>query len=146
MLFIFALIFLAYCHTKVLFENRRLKYRHTDYYHCPTKQIFIGEKESPYISKLIKMSCEAHEQAQDLIAITKMNDDNSIREMIYQSGDAISYYTYGMSIKPLAKYEIENYEIILFLDHKLPQGAERAIIEALGLRNYIIRIGICDES
>jgi len=45
----------------------------------------------------------------------------------------------------LSPFERDNYEIKLFFDHKLPEGAERTIIKQLGLLDYMINIGICSE-
>jgi hypothetical protein len=48
-------------------------------------------------------------------------------------------------LERLSNDERDGYEIKIFFDHKLPKGAERAVIEQLGLTDYMVTIGICGK-
>ena len=48
-------------------------------------------------------------------------------------------------IKPMTKKEIKSYALRIFIDTALPRGAERDLIEALGLKDFCILTGYLDS-
>ena len=55
-------------------------------------------------------------------------------------------YQYGAQMDLLTKDEVTNYNVRVFFDNRLPDGAIRASIQQLGLKNYMIGFGLCDNN
>lgn len=109
----------------------------------PKRYIFYGAKDSS-VEYLMEKSIIAHKQGEDEIEIAYRN--NRRKYILFESGDEIIFYEEGAKIKRLDKDEINNFANRVFVDYKQPEGAIRALIEDLGLRNYMFGFGICDES
>lgn len=112
----------------------------------PSRHIMIKASASQHIHNLIKMDMEAHKKADISIKVYEDKLDQGIMKIIYDNNDELIIYDYDKAqIVPLKQNEIKDYAHKLFFDYTLPQGAERAIIEQLGLLDYMVNIGICSE-
>ena len=148
---ILALIYIGVDYGRLVVKSRRLEqesettFEFTPY--LPTRYIMIDANESQYITDLVTMDVKAHLQAGISIKYSEENKDKGILlKTIFENGDELIVYDYNNAqIAPLTKQEINNYSQKLFFDYKLPKGAERAIIEQLGLVDYMVNIGICSE-
>jgi hypothetical protein len=54
-------------------------------------------------------------------------------------------YQYGAQIRTLEPDDINSYVTRVFFDDRLPDSAFRASINELGLKNYLIGVGLCDQ-
>ena len=60
--------------------------------------------------------------------------------------EIIIFYGDGVKADKLKKHELSSCTIRVFFDYKMPDSAIRAYLDQLGLRNYIVGFGICDEN
>jgi hypothetical protein len=103
-----------------------------------------GAKESKHMLELYDIALKARREAGDEVRLTSCLDDSIVT--IFQSGDEAIFYIEDAKITKLTKKQIKNYKNHVFVDYKLPDSACRALIDKLGLRNYSIDFGICDET
>lgn len=142
------LIYIGFDYGRLIINNRRLQnyVGEEDTKYTPSRHIMFRSSEGFYISKLAKMSLSAHQIADVGIKSYNEDQDGKYMKIVFDNKDELIVYEYGaMPIDRLSKQEIDNYEHKIFFDYKLPEGAERAIIEQLGLTNYMVNIGICSE-
>ena len=142
------LIYIGFDYGRLVINNRRLQsyIGEEDTKYTPSRHIMVRSSEGFYISKLAKMSLSAHQVADIGIKSYNEDKDGKYMKIVFNNKDELIVYEYGtMPIGRLSKQEIDNYEHKIFFDYKLPEGAERAIIEQLGLTNYMVSIGICNE-
>ena len=142
------LIYIGIDYGCLLHKNIRLKQQINKNDHIPTKNIMItADQNGYYILKLASLCMAAHKD--NNIGVVRYEDKlNEKGTMLikFENDDELLVYRYDIAkIVPLSKHNIKNYLIKLFLDYKLEAGAERTIIKQLGLLNYMINIGICDE-
>ena len=105
----------------------------------------IISKGNDYMTKLATTALRAHSDAhigvkdyvQDSEAIVHMIMDNKNEIIVWNYDKAPDY---ELKLRKLNKYAYK-----CFFDAELPKGTERAIIQKLGLMNYMISIGICDK-
>ena len=71
---------------------------------------------------------------------------HGIRKIIFNNTDEawFWYYKEGTGAR-MAPREIENYANKLFFDDVLPKETVWDAIDKLGLKNYVVTLGICDE-
>ena len=105
--------------------------------------MFIAREGGAQIQELVKLSVQAHSKAGYMVKSTISTDD--CFWMIFENGDKILVYQEGAQIERLTPQEINNTVQRLFFDNKLPDSAIRASIEALGLTDYMIKIGLCSD-
>jgi hypothetical protein len=104
----------------------------------------VSSKESSAIDDLAAMDIKAHVDAG--VNMRLHSDKSGIKHIIFENEDELLIYDYEIAqIVPLTQTEINNYNQKLFFDYNLPEGAERAVIESLGLVGYMINIGICKD-
>ena len=92
------------------------------------------------------MCLGAHSKVGISITDIVKNDENGSMITFFSNGDIVMTYKYGARIAPLTRAEVTDYTIRIFMDSELPDSAIRACIEDLGLRNYLIGFGLCDNS
>ena len=77
----------------------------------------------------------------------KKNEKRQGGEQIeFECGDVIMILDGEAQMSALTKPEITEYELRVICDHELPEGAIRATIDQLGLKNYMFKFGLCDDS
>lgn len=112
--------------------------------YTPIRHIFIVHGDNSTVEDLFEASIQAHCKAGCKIETERAHVDQKTTHIIWDNGDEELIYFYGISpIDKLAPAQIKAYEHKLFFDGGLPVGAERAVIKALGLEDYMIQIGIC---
>jgi hypothetical protein len=71
---------------------------------------------------------------------------SGIRKIVFDNDDEAWYWQYkDGNGEPLAPLERDEYANKLFFDDKLPKETVWDAIEKLGLKNYTVTLGICDE-
>lgn len=112
--------------------------------YTPVRYIFISSIDCDYCSHLLDMCTEAHRRAN--IPIWEEKYDNGIRKIIFDNDDEAWYWPYEITnSEQMAPADVKNYSIKLFFDDKLPKDAVWDVIDTLGLKNYTVSLGICDE-
>lgn len=112
----------------------------------PTKYIMVSWKNSDYILDLAHNCTRAHLASHIPIHFSDTDEELGRDNTIFENGDQLLVYDYSKArIVPLSKAEINNYSYRLFFDNQLPLGAERAVIQALGLQDYMVSVGICSK-
>ena len=103
------------------------------------------EGDKDYISDLAVMCIEAHNKVG--IGVKTFISTENFSQTYFENGDEVLIFDYEnlSEIKALSKSEKEKYQHKFFFDYKLPEGAERAVIQQLGLLDYMVNIGICSE-
>lgn len=146
-----ALIFIGVHYGLMIIENKQLKAKKIEdeiepefSKYTPTRQVFIYQEDGNHIQQLAQMCLKAHEQAN--IGIRRTIADADSMNIFFDNGDIVMVYKYGAKIVSLSHSEITDYTIRVFFDNELPDGAIRACIEDLGLKNYLIGFGLCDNS
>ena len=114
--------------------------------YTPTRYIMIKTKDGNYIDDLARLDIDAHKAAGVEIEQVVRKHEQGYTKTIFFNKDELVVYNYDEAqIVPLTQFEVNSYKQKIFFDYKLPKGAERAIIEQLGLIGYMINIGICNE-
>ena len=141
---IIGLVILLVLHTQTLLENKRLwSYIQPDEVVC-SRHIYVTVDRGGYMDYLIRLDLEAHDQMK--IGVLSQNTCNGVTTISYDNGDESIIIKYGEAkINKLIEYNIDHYSHRVFFDHKLPDSAFRAVIDSLGLKDYMIGVGICTE-
>lgn len=146
-LLIIVLVYIGIDYGRLIFKVRRLQQElgeEEDY--TPVRYIMVGANESKYIADLAALDIKAHKEAGIGIKVFMDNAKQGITKVGFENGDELIVYNYEKAqIAPLTKREVKDYAQKIFFDYKLPEGAERATIQQLGLLNYMVNIGICSE-
>ena len=104
----------------------------------------IKTKDGNYIDDLAQLDIDAHKAAG--VEVGQIVRKQGYTKTIFLNKDELVIYDYNEAqILPLTQLELNNYKQKIFFDYKLPKGAERAVIKQLGLLNYMVNIGICNE-
>lgn len=132
-------------------ENKRLKMEIGEELefspYTPTRQIFVyKDGGGKHIQDLVQMCINAHTKAGIGVRSTISDSAKGTMLTFFDNGDIVMAYKYGAQIEPLRRSEVSDYTIRVFMDSELPDSAIRACIEDLGLRNYLIGFGLCDNS
>ena len=128
-------------------ENKRLKesIQEVEKY-TPIRYIMIGAEGSSHIADLSIATVQAHGAVGVGIKCIYERDEEKTVKTFFENGDELFVYQYGVApIDALSKGQREGFINRIFFDYNLPKGAERAIIEQLGLVDYMVNIGICSE-
>lgn len=143
-------IYIAWSYTKLWLENEQLKSEvnyDTNEINGDTaiRYILVGAKDSEYMTKLATTALRAHTEAH--ISIKKYEQDSeAIVHIVMDNKNEIIVWNYDKAPDYELKLpKLDKYAYKCFFDIKLPEGTERAIIQKLGLMNYMISIGICDK-
>jgi hypothetical protein len=137
------MLVIGFLYGNMWIENRKLRAELGEEEYTPTRQVFICQNANDHIVELWNMCIAAHEQAN--IKYTKHVAQNGrYKEIEFENGDVIILIHYGATVSALKN--INRYTTRVFFNYALPDGAIRASIDALGLRNYLISFGICDET
>lgn len=146
-LLIVVLIYIGVDYGRLIFKVRRLQQEaEVEVEYTPTRYIMIGSDKSQYITDLAMMDIQAHKDANIDIKIFVDNAEQGTTKVGFDNGDELIVYNYEKAqIAPLTQNEVRDYAQKIFFDYKLPEGAERAIIQQLGLLDYMVNIGICSE-
>lgn len=149
-LLIIALIYIGIDYGRLIVKSRRLEdlvgnsIEYEEY--TPTMYIMVGAQGSEYIADLSMMDVKAHQDVGVGISVAIVKEEQGYTKSIFENGDILVVYCYEKAqFAPLTRQERERYAMRLFFDYKLPIGAERAVIEQLGLLDHMIDIGICSE-
>ena len=139
-------VFLGIEFASLFKENKELRESIINTEYIPSRYIMIGAKRSGYIASLATMTMNAHNQAEIGIKCMVCKEEEGYMRTFFENGDELLVYQYEKApIEPLKQHERDEFCNKIFIDYKLPQGAERAIIEQLGLMDYMVNIGICSE-
>lgn len=112
--------------------------------HAPIRHIFVAAKDNSTVEDLFEVSINAHCKAGCTIKTERAHVDQKTTHIIWDNEDEELFILYGTSpIDQLTAAQIKECEHKLFFDNNLPEGAERAVIKALGLEDYMVQIGIC---
>lgn len=142
-LLIVALIYIGIEYGTLVFEHRR---QQKDDIYTPTRYIMIKTRDGNYIDDLAQLDIDAHKAAGVEVEQVVRKHEQGYTKTIFLNKDELVVYDYNEAqILPLTQLELNNYNQKIFFDYKLPKGAERAIIQQLGLLNYMVNIGICSE-
>ena len=146
-LLIAILVYIGVDYGRLMVKTRRLQQElGEEVEYTPTRYIMVGSNESQYIADLAKMDIQAHKDADIGIKIFMDNAEQGTTKVGFDNGDELIVYNYEKAqIIPLTQNEVKDYAQKIFFDYKLPEGAERAIIQQLGLLDYMVNIGICSE-
>lgn len=127
-------------------ENRMLKEELEEVEergYIPTRFIFYKRIDSKYLSEMQTLIFNSRAEA-GFEWTTENKAGYSITK--FTNGDELMVFIEGAAEwMPLKKRQIEDYKIKIFLDNQLDKGAERALIEGLGLTDYMVQIGVCSE-
>lgn len=138
---------IGFMYTSQSIENRKLKeqlnkeFEFTPYE--PVRYIMFSATGSEHIKQLARLDLNAHKAAG--IEIDETYEEQGCVVTRFKNGDELLVYFEGAPISPLKRVDIDKYTHRIFFDCKLPKGAERAAIQKLGLINYMVNIGFCDE-
>ena len=139
-------IYLGVDYGRLIYQNRKLRDECDLSFelYTPVRYIFIGMNDGERVQTLKRMDIEAHVAAK--VAMTQHFLQPGSEKIVYENDDEIFYYEWGSTaIEPLKSTELSSHRTKIFFDIQLPEGAERAVIKALGLTNYMVSIGICDR-
>ena len=146
-LLIAILMYIGVDYGRLIFKVRRLQQElgeEEDY--TPVRYIMVGTNESKYIADLAALDIKAHKEVGIGIKVFTDNAKQGVTKVGFDNGDELIVYNYEKAqIAPLTKREVKDYAQKIFFDYRLPEGAERAIIQQLGLLDYMVNIGICSE-
>ena len=127
-------------------ENRALKEELEEVEergYIPTRFIFYKRIDSKHLSEMQTLIFNSRAEA-GFEWTTENKAGYSITK--FTNGDELMVFIEGaVEWAPLRKRQIEDYKIKIFLDNQLDKGAERALIEGLGLTDYMVQIGVCSE-
>lgn len=127
-------------------ENRMLKEELEEFEgggYTPTRFIFYKRIDSKYLSDMQTLIFNSRAEA-GIEWVTENKAGYSLTK--FTNGDELMVFIDGtIEWAPLKKKQIEDYKIKIFIDNKLDKGAERALIEGLGLTDYMVQIGVCSE-
>ena len=145
---IFILCYLGFDYGRLLVKNKALKDQLIESIDpsavYPTRYILVKSREGSYMDDLAQSIEKGHKKAN--IKQKTIVSENGLNKIVFENDDELLLYTIGEApIVALTPYELDNYTQNLLFDYKLPQGAERAIIQQLRLTDYMINIGICTE-
>lgn len=146
-LMLLGLLYIGIEYGCLLRENKRLRegVQEIDEY-TPVRYIMIGAKGSSHIADLSITTVQAHSAVGVGIKCIYEKDEEKVVKTFFENGDELFIYQYGVApIDALSKGQIDGFINRIFFDYNLPQGAERAVIEQLGLVDYMVNIGICSE-
>lgn len=142
-IFIALMMYIGITYAQMLRENKILREELGESVQ-KLKNIFICSKNSEHMKKLINANISANLQA----GAEVKNKDFKIgmeRVEFTNRTEVIVFYE-GAKLTPFKKHELNSCTVRVFFDYKLPDSDIRAYIDQLGLRNYIIGFGICDEN
>lgn len=141
---ILALIYIGFDYGRLLLKVRRQELQINEETQLLTRYIMIGTKDSSKIQELADLDVEAHAKHGINVKFCIAGANESSMKTYFENGDELLVYRYeDAEIEALTKQEKEKYVHRIFFDYKLPEGAERAVIEKLGLLDYMINVGIC---
>ena len=140
---IFAVLYLAFDHGRLLFTTRSLQSNVTK---VPTRQIFCYKQGSQHVEELINVSIT-----------TALNHGFKTKEavgsrgfgswkIIYENGCEVWGIDYNdLQNSPLSKEQLTEYKNMVFVDCELPEEAIAAVINNLGFRGYLVQLGVIDK-
>lgn len=127
-------------------ENRALREELEEFEgggYTPTRFIFYKRIDSKYLSDIQTLIFNSRAEA-GIEWVTENKAGYSLTR--FTNGDELMVFIDGATEwAPLKKKQITDYKIKIFIDNQLDRGAERALIEGLGLTDYMVQIGICSE-
>lgn len=139
-LFIASQIWLGWSYGRMWLENKWLKGTVSDDGYTPVRYIFFSANGSSHAADLAKKCFVSHKNND--IGLLQFDEKDKCMKVIFANGDELILYDEGAQINCLEKKEIDGYANKIFVDSKLPQGTERAIIKELGLLNYAVTFGV----
>ena len=140
-LLIASLVIIGVMYGSMWKENKALKGEFEQKYaYNPSRAIFICAGRSRHMMKLMGACTQAH-----LDADVKVQE-RQLYTVLYENGDEVWCLTDGAQINALTQEQVAEKRTRVFFDSALPDSAIRAWITQLGLMNYMIEFGICDEN
>ena len=140
------MLFLGVSYGLMILENKALRQHRDQELYTPSHQIFIYQRNDGYIQELINICICAHKAEGIEIKEQAYNENSYGFVLQYENGDVMRVYQYGAQMDLLTKDQVTNYNVRVFFDNRLPDGAIRASIQQLGLKNYMIGFGLCDNN
>ena len=139
------LCFIAIDHIRLQINNFRLhQFSISD---APIRAIMVSMQESAYMKNIVHLFINARKRQHIFIKSYQSEEETGYLKVIFDNDDELLLYNYEKAnIIALTENEKQQYEQNLFLDYKLPPGAQCAIVEKLGLLDYMIKVGICTEN
>lgn len=111
--------------------------------YTPTRFILYKRIDSKYLSDMQTLIFNSRAEA-GIEWVTENKTGYSLTK--FTNGDELMVFIDGaVEWAPLKKKQITEYKIKIFIDNQLDRGAERALIEGLGLTDYMVQIGVCSE-
>ena len=139
------LCFVAIDHTRLWINNFRL--HQFSISNTPIRAIMVSMQESVYMKDIAYLFINARKREHIFIKSYQNEEETGYHKIVFDNNDELLLYDYEKAdITALTKHEKQQYEQNLFLDYKLPPGAQCAIVEKLGLLDYMVKIGICTEN
>lgn len=142
---------IAWTYTKMWFENKALKEDVGDTIEfsqfTPTRYVMLSAQGSMYMTELMATAVRAHGDGEARIKSYDVSDDNNLIKIKYENGNEIIWLNCDKApIDTITLTHSDDYAYKLFVDCKLPEGTARALIEHLGLVDYMVSLGICSKS
>ena len=139
------LCFIAIDHIRLQINNFRL--HQFSISNAPIRAIMVSMQESAYMRDKVHLFINVRKRHHIFIKSYQNEEEAGYHKIVFDNDDELLLYDYEKAkIIALTEYEKQRYEQNLFLDYKLPPGAQRAIVEKLGLLDYMIKVGICTEN
>ena len=107
----------------------------------PSIKIFLSNGMKKSVGGLFKAAYKAH-TCENIKPICVISNNTEIKT-IFENNDILWMVDY--SDYHFEKLKQDNTPVELFVDSSLPGDSAKRAIDELGLRNYMLRIGICDE-
>lgn len=151
MLIICGGIWIAWTYTKMWLDNQALKEELGDTTEftqfTPTRYIMLSAQGSMYMTELMTTAMRAHSDGEAHIKNYEVENDSNLIKIKYENGNEIIWLNCDKApIDTIKLSHRDDYAYKLFVDHKLPEGTARALIEYLGLVDYMVSLGICSKS
>jgi len=147
---IIAMIFIGVWHGFTLWETALLKRcLHEKIGISPQYLVFYYKKDSKHVTNLIQAAIDARKKNNAKIIMANTNEVTGDMSLMFDNLDMIVCYTdkngHFNEIERLVKEDIKHYDLKIFIDSQIQDNCAQHLVDALGLRNYMVEIGFIDE-
>ena len=139
-----ALMVIAFEYTRKILQLRTARMYLQEYeaeISGPSIKIFLSNGMNKSVGGLFKAAYKAHTR-ENIKTVCVISNNTEIKT-IFENNDILWLVDY--SEYKFEKLKQSDTPVELFVDSELPADSAKRAIDELGLRNYMIRIGICDE-
>lgn len=142
---------IGWTYTKMWLDNKALKEELDDTLEfvqtTPTRYVMLSAQGSAYMTELMTTAMRAHSDGEVRIKSYDVENNSNLIKIKYENDNEIIWLNYEKApIDTITLTHSDDYAYKLFVDCKLPEGTARALIEHLGLVDYMVSLGICSKS